>query len=609
MVCSGFVFRLLSYSITCSTVALVSTHPECPKISCDQIVEHRNCLPWHYSDNSTSHNECKCFGKMDGKYKDIIKQHKKNPPSMLKLGYCMTYSDNTTYLLACPYDIVGEAHSNMLQQQYLKLNTTLGDLNNFTCSQLNRYGKHCARCMKGYGQSIFTLDLSCFSCSKLYRGWGLYLFFELVPLTCFMVLILVLQLSPTKPNMKAFVLFAQLITLLLSLPNEQQYKYIYGSKTFYLISIIKTCYGFWNLDFFRSWIPSFCVSDDLNNLEVMAFHYITVVYPIMLTVVAWIIVDLHERGCGPLVKMWKPFRRYLSHYSVTSNPKSMIASFFATVVILSYTKVIYISANLLDQVNEYRICAHSYNRVLFLQPDINNFSPQHLPFVFLSMIMLLAFVVVPLLILLLYPIKSIQDGLKNFCVRHNNIQMFAETFYGCYHDGSDEKRDCRLFSTLYLFLRIFVVLIFVKSERSLTAYLLVAVIHGIIIGLFCVYKPYKKEAYNYLDFFFFTCFGIALLFAGFATNGLDDETNSRIIFSVIFLIVFTPFLYAMIRVSSVLIKWLKLINIRSIIQQRRRGYAEIGEYGIEPEVSVSDTEQNHHEQGRRTRGKDSLQSE
>lgn len=524
----------------------------------------------------------------------------------MELGYCMTYDqdNNMTLLISCPYDVAQSHTEFLVHAQSLLLNTTLDLLNNFTCDQFHRHGMHCATCDDNFGQSLFTMDLGCYSCTKAYSGWPLYLFFELLPMTLFLILILLLRLTPTKPSIKSFVMFSQLVILCLSLNSEPPYKHVFKNNASILVRIIKACYGFWNLDFFRSLIPPFCVDENLNNLEVLSFHYISIVYPSVLTVIAWIIVDLHERGCRLVVRMWKPFRSYLSHYSVTGNPKRTIVTFFATVTLLSYTKVIYISANLLNVVTAYTVCGrNNIKNRMFLQPDIEYFSPQHAPFLILALTMLFIFVVMPLLILLLYPIGCIQDRLKSFCVRHTNIEMFVEVFQECYSDGSDGTNDRRLFSTVYLFHRILVVLVLVKSASSITGYIITAILHGIVVGLLFAFKPYKKDAYNYLDISFFLIFAVAFLFAAFVTH---NSQYSDAIFAGIFVGIIVPFHYAFFRVLVILIKWLKLMDMKNL---RRRGYVEISEYGIEQSASISVAEQNRNEQRRRTGGKDTLQRE
>lgn len=578
----------------------------CPDNLTTTVREDGECYPGFFC---RSDNGCGNFGDSHG---DIIRKSKddKNLSSLL-LGYCMTYvgETNSSYIIACPYDIA-KRHSQLVRRQTIDMDVTLDGLNTFTCGQFNRTKKHCARCQENTGQSIFTLDLSCYSCECRYSGWSIYFLFEFIPLTAFIFLLLLFQLSPTKPNIKSFVLFSQLTMVSLSL--QPTYNHLYNGKTSILVKIIKTCYGFWNLDFFRSVIPPFCVHDDLNNFEVLSFHYISIIYPTILTVVAWIIVDLHERGCKLVVRMWGPFRRYLSRYPTTGDPKRTIVSFFAGIVVLSYTKVIYISANLLNVVNEYTVCNKNSEKWSFLQPDIKYFSPKHAPFAVLALLMMFFFVVLPLLLLLLYPIGCFQTKLKSFCVRHSNIQIFVESFHGCYFDGSNGGKDRRMFSTVYLFHRLVVVLILVKSVGNIAGYILTASAHGLIVGLLFAFRPYKQEAYTYLDILFFTISAMICLFTGVSIHNNSNPKILEITFTGIFIAMLVPLLYASIRVLIILVRWMKLIDVKSYIQQRRRGYVEISDYGSDLSTSTNETERHRmrwqHRHWTREE-KDSLQSE
>lgn len=569
------------------------------------------CRPWFCqlitNNSSTNQEECTTVGRRIGKT-DIISIKDNSTMPQLQLGYCMTYHNDTPYIISCPYD-VATGHTALVSGQSLEMDTTLDNLTDFTCSQFHRHYKHCARCIDGYGQSVFTMDLRCYPCSGRYSGWGLYLLFEFVPITVFIVLILVLHLSPTHPNMKSFILFAQIATLTLSLNYEPPYKHIFNSKALFLVKIIKAAYGFWNLDFFRSVVPPFCVSPHMNNLEVMSLQYMSVIYPTILAVLAWLLVDLHERGCRVVVRLWKPFQSYLSHYSVTNEPKRCIVSLFAAIVVLSYTKVIYISAHLLRSVAEQLPCSgDGHNDVLFLQPDLRYFSKEHVAFVLVSLTMLLIYTVVPLLILLLYVVEPFQERLKSFCTRHSNIQMFAETFYACYLDGADETKDRRLFSTLYLFHRILFVLLMVKLGSDLWAFIIASFGNGVFVGILFAFRPYREDPYNYLDITFFSIFTTTLLIAGFATRSLTNVTTTNIALTGILIAMFVPLLYASIRVVRVLVKWLRLIDVKSAIQRRRRGYVEIRDYGDERTCSCI-TEQGGAARGNGPKSKEKPTSE
>lgn len=556
------------------------------------------CPLWYYSEDKNCKGKCTFSNVNTAISRNRACSLQANGSTLLlQQGYCMTFNetDGNAYIVACPYN-TAQGYDKFLCEQSLIISvTTYRKLNNFTCSNLNRVGLHCQHCNSLFGPSVYTLDLGCHACTKQYSGWCLYFFLEFVSISLFLVVILAFQITPTQANMKSFVLFCQLInTIFLSLESESLFKNAFGKASVIFIQILKVFYGFWNLDFFRSVIPPFCVDPNLNNLGVLTLQYLSVVYPTIIIVVAWFLVDLHERGFRPIVAMWRPFKRGLSHFSVTNDPKRIIISCLASLVILSYTKVIYISVTVMNVVNTYSLCGEKV-KVLYLQPDIGIFGTKHAPYIFISSIMVLLYTVLPLLLLLLYSMQCFQDKLNSLCIHSHNIQMFVEAFHSSYKDGSNNKQNTRLFSTVYLFFRIFVVLSFVKSPMLFISFLLLAFTQVFTLSLLCIVRPYKSIVYTFLDAFFFFTFIVASVFT--AAIFSDKKHNYTIsLYIVIYIAMGMPLLYACAQVIKLMIKWLELINIRALLKWRRRGYTEIGAYEIETNASVErEWDQTHHD--------------
>ena len=64
--------------------------------------------------------------------------------------------------------------------------------------------------------------------------------------------------------------------------------------------------GFWNLDFFRTLYPRFCLHPNMSTLQVLALDYIIAAYPLLL--ITYTLVKLHNCNCRLVVCLWKPFR-------------------------------------------------------------------------------------------------------------------------------------------------------------------------------------------------------------------------------------------------------------------------------------------------------------
>ena len=79
-----------------------------------------------------------------------------------------------------------------------------------------------------------------------------------------------------------------------------------------VVLICGTIYGIWNLDFFRYLIPPFCATDQISPLQVVALEYTVAFYPLLLTAVAYICVQLHARDCRVMVCLWSVFCKCFS---------------------------------------------------------------------------------------------------------------------------------------------------------------------------------------------------------------------------------------------------------------------------------------------------------
>ena len=560
-----------------------------------------DCPPWYHQNKSDTKCLCrfthtsvtKKFVYRQGDARQCLTNSSSDAVTLLvQLTYCMTVDSqsNHTVLVHCPYNTV---IGHDLYKGYTVLNTSVSDINNFTCGPLNRDPvEFCSTCMSGYGPSPFTLNLTCFDCSSKYSGWFIYLIFEFFPLTIFFVIIAVLRIRPSDGYLNSFILLSQMIASGLSFSSQVPFLYSQGQVSLVIVKIVQTLYGFWNLDFFRYVIPGFCVSPSLNNLDVVSLQLISVFYPISLTVIAWIVVHLYEINFRPFVWLWRPFRRGLSHFSVTSNPKRAVVNLFTMFLLLSYTKVLFVIANLtnttgkmdLDPLNGDLKCHY----VLFFEPGMKYFGPQHARYVALCFILVFVFILPPPLILLLYPTNCFQSALNKFCPKSRTIRMFAHACHGCFKNGMNNTRDCRHFAGAYLLLRIALFLSKTAIDSALIQWIMVAVCFGIAAIMIGIWRPYKYPYLSFLDTTFMIFFAAASLFVAFITNlnPTKDKPENKlvyVVFGFVFLCLLLPFVY----ISCLLLYYCKkrVSKLRNCLMIRRRDYIDISEFEYDPESS------------------------
>ena len=133
-----------------------------------------------------------------------------------------------------------------------------------------------------------------------FRGWALYVFLILFPPTLFFFFVLLFQIKVTSAEMNFFIFIVQLYFLC----ENQAPLYETTNSLYYLLV---TFYGFWNLDFFRYILSLICVSNKLTQIQVLALNYIPALYPLLLIVLMYVSIELHDRDYRVFVWLWKPF--------------------------------------------------------------------------------------------------------------------------------------------------------------------------------------------------------------------------------------------------------------------------------------------------------------
>ena len=90
---------------------------------------------------------------------------------------------------------------------------------------------------------------------------------------------------------------------------------------------------------------------------------------------------------------------------------------------------------------------NSLGLYLFYDAAIKCFGEEHLLYAILAIVITLLFNVLPLLLLLLYPLHCFQRCLSICRLRWHGLHIFIDAFHGCYKNGTlAGTRDCRYFA-------------------------------------------------------------------------------------------------------------------------------------------------------------------
>ena len=172
-------------------------------------------------------------------------------------------------------------------------------------------------------------------------------------------------------------------------------------------------YGIWNLDFFRLLYPPFCLHSHMTTLQVLALDYLIAVYPLILIVITYLFVELHDRSFGLFVWLWRPFHRCFIHFRRNWSIRTSLVDAFATFLLLSYVKLLSVSVDILNPVWLYNNNGDTLSKLyLYYDGTIEYFGQEHIPYTILAIIVLLMFIILPLLLLCLYPCRCFQKCLN-----------------------------------------------------------------------------------------------------------------------------------------------------------------------------------------------------
>ena len=140
------------------------------------------------------------------------------------------------------------------------------------------------------------------------------------------------------------------------------------SRKFVLLCL--TLFGAWNLDFFHLILPHVCVSMSTRSINILLFDYVIALYPLLLTIIILVGIELYDRNCQMAIYLSIPLK--IVCRKGNWNPKETILKTCATFLLISYSKFLFVSINLLFAVPSYNCKGDSIrtSTVLLYDPTI-----------------------------------------------------------------------------------------------------------------------------------------------------------------------------------------------------------------------------------------------
>ena len=156
-----------------------------------------------------------------------------------------------------------------------------------------------------------VLDQQLYHSNCTDSGWYgilLYMFLEIVPVTVFyFAVILIFQINITSAPMTCYIMYSQLIPLWWNFAfdgediNVSRQMFVLNHQSEFLRKLILALYDLSNLRFFYFVMSPFCISTKLKPLHFALLGYFSIFYPMVLMLLTWLLIKLHDHNFKPLV--------------------------------------------------------------------------------------------------------------------------------------------------------------------------------------------------------------------------------------------------------------------------------------------------------------------
>ena len=119
---------------------------------------------------------------------------------------------------------------------------------------------------------VYSYDLSCVECTDYKYNWLKYMAVAYGPLTVFYFIIIIFRISANSGSMIGYVTISQMVS-----NTYLNYIYLKNPHSVVITRLFVLFNSIWNLNFFRSLYPPFCLHPHLSALQAISLDYIVAI--------------------------------------------------------------------------------------------------------------------------------------------------------------------------------------------------------------------------------------------------------------------------------------------------------------------------------------------
>ncbi len=481
--------------------------------------------------------------------------------------YCASYNNSTKTVEfgSCFYNCNRVSQKNLFNIPYKTMKWVNGSNLVATCpSFFNRSGTLCGQCNEGFSPLVYSYELACVVCPNSKLNVFLYILYVYVPLTVFCILIVLLKVNATASHLKGYILVCQGI----SLPILARFFYIthiyINAPVTQLMNFLTTMYGIWNVDIFRALNRHLCLS--LDTLSTFSLDLAVGVFPLLFMTAVYFLSNVNK---AILKKVLLPLHSLITSLKI----KTSLIDVCGTFLVLSHVKFLNVCFDLLLFTRVYSLSTSgnlTHTLRWYYDANITYFGPKHMPLAILSLAILFMNVILPIFLIVLYPMKIFQSCLNRCSCHWHVLHTYMDLFYASYKDGTEPgTMDFRWFAAVIIGSRCIIFLtgsltfdaLFFSYASTLMVLLALAIL---------LIQPYKEtiEAHYYSDLMFILL--LATYYVSICSFKEADAKHHREIkfcYGIALLTSFVPFLYFFYLINKLFVIKVVFVLYRKIKHQ------------------------------------------
>ena len=347
----------------------------------------------------------------------------------------------------------------------------------------SKKGVLCKDCVDGKYLKYHSKEFTCKNSTTCDYGVVLYILAELVPVTVLFTVLLIFNIKLTSGSMNGFLLFAQsLIYFDISGNGVIQI----SSTVTNLTSFCKFIYGFFKLDFFNAEVLSFCLWKKATIFDIIAIKYFTAAYALTLVILLVFIM----KYCN-VKPFWTKVYRNSTVHGITA---------FFLICYAEYTNTTFL---ILTPMTLHEVKGNTSIIMSYFGGSVF-FGKEHIIYAIPACFVLVTFVLLPPLLLLVYPLNykvmallRIEDSAfitkLSKCFWFSKLKPIMDSFQGYFKD------NYRFFGGLYFLYRLLPPVMFCISHGYLEYFILIEVVFIAMLVIHVLVQPYSCRWHNIID--------------------------------------------------------------------------------------------------------------